>query len=125
MDGGPVCRSCGKVFAQVNALSNHLRHCKTNRSRLHQALTGARRVWAEDQSARKRPKLTHSNASHQGLGNSVMVESQNKNFLVSEVVEKITVELTRLNYSGPQKLNPKVETHPFSSLLVRETKTHY
>ena len=126
MDGGTVCRSCGKVFAQVNALSNYLHFCKTNQNRLHQALADARWVWAEDQNARKWLKLTHSNDSDQGLRNSIMVESQNEDLVVSEVVEKIIVKLTWWNHRGLQKLNPnKVENPLFQSLLVQETKAGY
>lgn len=54
------CRSCSKTFAQSNAFSNHLRSCKKTRSRLQNALAGARRVWSQGPSAVKRPKLTHS-----------------------------------------------------------------
>jgi hypothetical protein len=53
------CRSCGKGFTQANALSNHLRSCKKSRSQLHHALVGARKLWAEGRSARKRLKTTH------------------------------------------------------------------
>jgi hypothetical protein len=61
------CHSCGKGFTQVNALSNHLRSCKKNRSQLHHTLVGARKVWAEGQSARKRLKTTHPTPLQDGL----------------------------------------------------------
>jgi hypothetical protein len=54
------CRSCGKAFAQSNALSNHLRSCKEAQNRLHNALAGARRVWSEGRGAAKRLKLAHT-----------------------------------------------------------------
>jgi hypothetical protein len=68
------CRSCGKTFAQSNAFSNHLRSCKKTRSRLQNALAGARKVWSQDQSAVKRPKLAHSPEFQSGAVNGAAKE---------------------------------------------------
>lgn len=88
MDDGQQhqCRSCGKVFGQTNALSNHLRYCKKSRNRFHQALAGARRVWAVDEGSNKRAKFTHSidTDSFGELKQSMLGESSS-DLIVSQV----------------------------------------
>lgn len=37
---------CGKIFYQLNAFSNHQRHCKTSQTRLTSALSKAQQIWA-------------------------------------------------------------------------------
>jgi hypothetical protein len=90
MDDGQQhqCRSCGKVFGQARALSNHLQHCRKSRNRFQQALAGTRRVWAEGEGSRKRAKFTHSTdaVSVGELGQSMMGDNS-RDLIVSQLLD--------------------------------------
>lgn len=48
---------CGKLFYQLNAFSNHQRHCKTSQRRLTSALSKAQQIWAKKRESQRLKRL--------------------------------------------------------------------
>lgn len=57
--------ACGKTFFQINAFSNHRRHCKFSQQQLDLALSKAQKIWSKKrESKRQRKEASDGNNSH-------------------------------------------------------------
>lgn len=53
---------CGKIFYQLNAFTNHQRHCKTSQTRLTSALSKAQQIWARKRESHRLKHLQEPEA---------------------------------------------------------------
>lgn len=64
MDSSNMQCYCGKTFYQLNAFSNHQRHCKYSQERLSSALSKAQEIWAKK---REKQRLKRIEGELEGL----------------------------------------------------------
>lgn len=57
MDSSNMQCYCGKTFYQLNAFSNHQRHCKSSQERLSLALSKAQEIWAKKREKQRLKKI--------------------------------------------------------------------
>lgn len=76
MDSSNLQCYCGKSFYQLNAFSNHQRHCRSSQQRLTTALSKAQQIWSKKRAA-QRLKRVEDSSCDDVIGGSLRSETPN------------------------------------------------
>lgn len=100
MDSSNMQCYCGKNFYQLNAYSNHQRHCKSSQERLTSALTKAQQIWSKKRVALRLQRLSNEEQSHGTNDNSGHPCSSNS----SNSGRQVSIPISVGQSAEPQRL---------------------